>query len=212
MYVLELDQLLRSKYDTDIPSLVGIPAAMYEARQILKELGITGGFKVQFAKGGFYVIIKGYAGLRHVLDGVRYLPANPKVVGFGIGPVGAVRPAVRLTGVAFVLYVSIGVLKMLLEDDHDLADFLGRLGADLSKFAVSSLARGFVQVFATMFGLPYIFPLAIGIGVGLWVNMELNDLDDERLEKELADHIREYLNSPKALTQPWTPEPGPHVP
>jgi hypothetical protein len=78
--VFDLQELLESAYGKQTPTVVGAAAAIFEARKILKGLGIQGRYFTKDVGGKTHVIIKGRRGLRAQLSGTRYLASNPKMV------------------------------------------------------------------------------------------------------------------------------------
>lgn len=113
------------------------------ARPLLDETGLLGRCYTKTSNGKTYVILKGYAGLRDILNAPRYLATNPKVVGFGLGPVGGQAFLRRNLVSAIFVYGAIDTVEYILSDEQDAADFLGDLATSISIAALATAAGAF---------------------------------------------------------------------
>lgn len=170
----------------------------------MKKLGLWGRASIRVHKGKEYVVISGYAGLRKILTGTRYLATNPKVADLVIGTQRLARSAMNTNAWAIVLVVAVDVgealVDSILRDEAFLTQELGfKIAANVGKAALSGLA-GFVAsaLVAGIAGAPVVAPIAAGILVGLAVSYALNKVapTDKIVEamKKYRDGLKQRVN------------------
>lgn len=141
----------------------------------LKKLGITGKAYIKTYKGKQYVILKGYAGLRKILTGTRYLASNVKVVDLVIGTGRMAKSAVKSSALSVILVTADNVLKHVLEDKDLLSREFGfRMATDLTKSAVSAIIALAGGAALTALAAPVAVTIAGGIIIGLAVGLALD--------------------------------------
>ena len=163
------------------------------AARLVKDLGHIGG-RVRYATyaGRVHVIFKGYAGLRRILNGTKYLATNPKVVQMGVGRAGAVR-AIRGGAILTVVLVSaFRVFDYLMSDKQTLTYLLGSLAADFIKVGISAAAAvaAVGVTSATAVAAFAVGPLLVAIIVGALVGFALDMVDDRfAISAQLIDEM-----------------------
>lgn len=96
-----------------------------EASALFNEIGLKGGYYTKEINGKAYVILTGYPGLRKYLKGTKYLPQNPKVVKFGIGPVAQSAAKKVNFIISMTTYTGIDVVKYISGDGITLSEVTG---------------------------------------------------------------------------------------
>lgn len=151
------------------------------AAKLLREFGISAEMVIMREYAGKqYVIFKGYAGLRQVFKGTRYLATNPKVVRMAVGPKGIAKSVKGGFVVTVVLSVGIEVFDYFVRDTATLPQLLGTVTADLIKIGVSAIAAavaGLAVGSAAVLGSVAAAPLIAAIAVGVVTGMLLDRID-----------------------------------
>ncbi|WP_221793559.1 hypothetical protein [Oceanobacter mangrovi] len=153
--------------------------------RVASDLGILGRIQTKMVQGKQYVIIKGLAGRRSLIQGTRYLASNAKMVELALTKEGVNKSIVSGARITIYLVVPLNVVKYILDDEATLGLLVGETATDLVKIGigaiVSSLAvSGAIAVAASagvsMFALG---PLAIAVIVGLVAGAILNSIDKQ---------------------------------
>lgn len=166
--------------------------------RLARDLGPSESFYVKEYKGKLFLILKGNAKLRTVLNGTRYGVENAKIISMGLGYKGALE-SIRGGGILTAVLVSlVDVLTEVLSDHPSLTRLIGTLAVDVAKvaigaaasFAAVSLLYGAAAVGAT-FALG---PLAVAVIVGVAAGVVLDYLDDRfKLKERLTTMLRDLI-------------------
>lgn len=165
-----------------------------------KDLSKGGSFLSQYTlkvyNGQHYIAIKGYAGLRSVLTGTRYLAANTKVTSMGIGTLGAAKSI--KSGMVISIFLSIGfrAIEQFMNDEATWHLFVGGVASDVAKIAVaggaSMIAASMAGAGAATVGAIAVGPIFAAIVVGVAVGYALDYADDKYgFTDALVNAIRE---------------------
>ena len=141
------------------------------SKYVIKEMG-----------GKQYIIFKGYAGLRRLITGTRYLADNTKLASIGIGKMGALKSVKGGMVLSLFLCVGFRALEQLLNDQATWHDFVGGLAADLTKVAIAGAAGMIAACLvggAATVGTIAVGPLFAAVAVGVVVGLALDALDDK---------------------------------
>lgn len=146
---------------------------------IVKDLGFNGRVILKRVKNVDYVIIKGLAGQRDFLTGIRYLCTHPKIVQLAIGRVGlskTVRAGGRLS-----MYLTIGIeLLNLIFGDKEIRECGISIASDLVKIGVSTViaeAVGLAAAGSATIGAIAAGPIILTIVVGVMTAYALDYFD-----------------------------------
>ncbi|PQQ40459.1 hypothetical protein C6H65_15125 [Photorhabdus luminescens] len=148
--------------------------------------------------GNRYIKISGYAGVRKIITASRYKASNMKVISMGIGQKGLNSGIVK--GMKFSIFFSAAyrTIELMFKDEYTLADFLGNIAVDLAKTVVITFASWVIGIVLSSFlaaGASIIVVAGIIFGVGLFVTIGLNYLDDKYgISKKVIDLIKEVYN------------------
>ena len=187
---------------------------------LLSEMGVGGGFYVKTSDAGSsYVILQGYAGNRPNLTGTRYSIANPKIVNFGMGPLGQLSALKGNFVVSMALHTTIDIMG-LLNGKISLGELAGNLmwnsaSTGLSGLAAMAATSGLVAMGVTM-ALPGV---AAGIVVGVATSWALDALKNQALAsggivEMMNDTATNYLDgvlsadTPIVTENPSATDPG----
>ncbi len=120
-------------------------ADAYTLVHTLHALGVPGTrVYSKMHKGKEYLIIKGHAGLRNLLQGTRYLATNPQIIQMGLGAQGLKNVAKGGFILGLVVTAGIEVTEFILNDEKTLGDLVGSIGYEAVKSGVvAGLALGF---------------------------------------------------------------------
>jgi len=183
--VISAEDLARTLLDTDkfleagtwgaldVPGIIPLLRDTRSGAELLRELGLKGGYFTKEINGRTYVILRGYAGLRKVLSASRYLPTNPKVIAYGLTPAAQATGAAVSVIITIVALVPLEIMRYVM-DEQTLSQTFGEI---LSGIMVSALAS------AVTFGIVSLTALttapawmAVGgvIVVGMAVNVVLH--------------------------------------
>ncbi len=159
----------------------------------LKKLGITGKAVIREYNGKRYVIIKGYAGLRKILTGTRYLATHTKVVDLVIGTGNLAKSAIKSGALSIVLVTADNVVQFILEDKDLLSrEFAFTLTTNLTKAAISGIVGFLAAAGLAAMSAPVAVPIAGGILVGLVVSKGLDAIFPT---EEIVKVMEEYYQS-----------------
>jgi hypothetical protein len=96
--------------------------------------------KVQ--NGREYIIFKGRAGLRNLLQGTRYLASNPQILQLGLGVKGLQNVAKGGFILGLVVTAGIEITDFLFNDQKTLTQLVGSIGYEAVKSDAAGLAYG----------------------------------------------------------------------
>lgn len=147
--------------------------------KLMGDLGYAGTRAyIKYYGGKAHIILKGYPGLRNILNGTKYGMQNAKVIKMGLGKYGAVQSA-KAGGILTVIIVSIyRVADYFLTDSATLNQLIGTLATDVVKIGIATSASIAAATFAASSGIVIAFgPLVAVIVIGLAVTMLLDYAD-----------------------------------
>lgn len=203
----EFNDGLKEHHDTDAVSLVQLAQSGKQAAQQIKLLGVLGMAYVKTALDGKrYIIFKGYAGARPILNGTRYALENPKVSCFVVGGHELIKDGVKATRVAIIAFVAIDIVKEVQADHFCLSRLLVHVASDVLQAVVSTaigigvgVAAGAVVVALGAAAAPVVIVYAITVGVGFYASMKLSEWDREyRLTERLVEAATAWEEKMKA--------------
>ena len=155
------------------------------------------------ANGQRYIVIKGFAGLRKVLTGTRYLVGNPTVVRMGLGQVGA-NSAILKGGV--ITIVALGAFRCIdyfLTDQATLGYLVGSLATDVVKLGIT-MAGSWVGASIMASAGFAIGPLAAVVFVGFIVGWGLGKIDERfNVTQQLVDTLDVQFEKIQSKAQSW---------
>ena len=153
--------------------------------KLMADLGYAGTKTyIKYYNGKAHFILKGYPGLRNILNGTKYGVQNAKVIKMGLGKYGAVQAA-KQGGILTIFLVSAyRVMDFFLTDSATLNQLVGTLATDIVKIGLATgasiLAASATASVAASTGILIAFgPLAAAIIVGVVANMLLEHLDEK---------------------------------
>ncbi|TVO32301.1 PAAR domain-containing protein [Vibrio algivorus] len=158
---------------------------------IIAQLGSLGikGTVYRNHKGTELIKLTGYSGIRKILNAPVFGLKNPKVVDLGIGKYGLKNSIISGARVTFYFVAAYRVLDFILNDETELAGFLGGLATDVVKIGISSTVAWGAGAMVSM--TPFIIgPLVAVVIVGTGTSMILNMLDEKY---HLTDKVVEYI-------------------
>lgn len=171
--------------------------------RLLRDFRGLGRYVEKSYNGMNYIIFKGYAGLRFVFTGTRYLADNPKIVSMGIGRLGVRSSVMAGAKLTVALVGAVRIAEYLLRDEATLGRLIGSLATDVVKigaasaigYAVGALVAGAGVVSTGFVSGPLIACLIAGGVAGL----KLDDLDSEygiteKLVAQMESAIESALN------------------
>ena len=142
-------------------------------------------------KGKTYIKITGYPGMRRILEGTRYAVDHPQMLEMGIGIRGLGNALIK--GTRFCIFASMAwrVIELIFKSDYDLVDFLVDITMDAAKAVVASVVIGVIAGALTLWSVPIIIIAGIVIIAGIYLNINLNELDDmQGLSVSLKEKLR----------------------
>ena len=165
--------------------------------KLMGDLGFAGTKTyIKYYGGKAHFILKGYPGLRNILNGTRSGVQNAKVIQMGLGKYGAIQAA-KGGGILTIVLVSVyRVIDYFLTDSATLNQLIGTLATDIVKVGIATSASIAAASFIASSGIVIAFgPLVAVVVIGLGVTMLL-DYADKKLgitEKVIAalDEISE---------------------
>ena len=163
--------------------------------KLLADLGYAGTKAyVKYYGGKPHIILKGYPGLRKILNASKYGVQNAKVVKMGLGKHGALNAAKGGGLLTIILVSTYRVIDFFLNDATTLNQLIGTLATDVIKVGIvtgASIATATgVAALGTAFSagaatgvvaglIVAIGPLAAVIVVGIGVSFALSYIDDK---------------------------------
>lgn len=142
-------------------------------------------------KGKTYIKITGYPGMRRILEGTRYAVDHPQMLEMGIGIRGLGNALIK--GTRFCIFASMAwrIIELIFKSDYDLVDFLVDITMDAAKAVVASVVIGGIAGALTLWSVPIIIIAGIVIIAGIYLNINLNELDDmQGLSVSLKEKLR----------------------
>lgn len=152
--------------------------------KLMGDLGFAGTKTyIKYYGGKAHFILKGYPGLRSILNGTRYGIQNAKVIQMGLGKYGAIQAAKGGGILTIVLVSTYRVIDYFLTDSATLNQLIGTLAVDVVKVGMvtgaSILAASSVASLTVSTGILIAFgPLAAAIVIGIGVTMLLEIVDE----------------------------------
>jgi hypothetical protein len=151
--------------------------------------------EVRHYGGRAHIILKGYAGRRDILTGVRYSATHPKVLSMGLGRVAAEHAARQGGILTIILLTAYRVVDHFLTDTSTLTQLIGTLASDVVKVGLtvaSALSLSSLTGSLTIVGTYAIGPLAVVILAGFVTTLVLDSIDrhwrlTDRLIEAVAD-------------------------
>lgn len=142
-------------------------------------------------EGKTYIIFKGYAGIRQILTGTRYLANNAKIIQLGLGQKG-INNVVKSGAVLSIFVISgMRAADYLLRDKATMAELIGGIGVDVAKLGVSTAAAWTAgTVTGVVFSGFTLGPLIAVVVVGVLVSLKL---DAEDKHYKIEDKVVEFL-------------------
>ena len=158
--------------------------------KLLADLGYAGArAHVKYYGGKPHIILKGYPGLRKILNATKYGVQNAKVVKMGLGKHGGINAAKSGGILTIVLVTAFRVVDYFLRDDATLSQLFGALATDIVKVGIVTGASVAAAAGVSMYGagaaagtvagmVVAIGPLVAVIAVGLLVSVLVAHLDE----------------------------------
>ncbi|MBF4180173.1 hypothetical protein [Lelliottia nimipressuralis] len=129
-------------------------------------------------QGQTYIKITGYPGLRRILKGTRYGARNVQMIELAIGKRGFFGAIVGGIKCCILFSLAWRGVELIFKSDYTLNDFLVDVPMDIVKTIVGGAVIGFVGGVAMLFTSAVIVGPGAIILLGLFLNAELNSLDD----------------------------------
>ncbi|PIF38114.1 hypothetical protein CLV01_3099 [Delftia sp. 60] len=169
----------------------------YLITKTLIALGLAGARSyIKTTATGTYIIITGYAGLRRqLLQGTRFLAANPRMVQMGLGIRGLQNVAKGGFLLSLVVGAGIETLDFIFNDEKTMHDLVGGIGVEAVKAGLGTLAGIAAATITTGMTTVAVMPLfAMAVAV-LITSFALNQADTYWRVKE------NVVNAMKALPE-----------
>jgi len=151
--------------------------------KLLKDLGSWGAQAYVKQYGGkSYIILKGYSGLRTILNASRYGIKNPKVLQMGLGKLGAIKSAKGGGILTVVAVAAIRIIDFFLNDKATLYQLIGTLATDVVKIAAATGASMLAATWVAGAAATATFalgPLVAVLFVGFFTAAALDWLDNK---------------------------------
>lgn len=144
--------------------------------RLLRDFGLLGGVRETTYAGRRYIVFKGYAGLRTLFLGTRYLNNNPQVVAMGIGRLGVREATLAGARLTVVLMGAYRILEYLFNDERTLSYLIGSLATDVVKIGVASVAGYVTGMILVSTGF-VAGPLIAAVFVGAYAAFRLENFD-----------------------------------
>lgn len=149
--------------------------------------------------GTAYIKISGYAGLRRIIKGTRYLFNNAQMLEFGIGFKGMMDKTIK--GMKYNIWFSAGfhALQLIFDSEYDFADFFSDMPMDVAKLIVNSGVLCGTAWAMTALHAPVILAGGIIIGMAIGTVIMLEWLDSDKvfgtsafLKKAIKEGMESY--------------------
>lgn len=165
----------------------------YLITKTLIALGLAGARSyIKTTATGTYIIITGYAGLRRqLLQGTRFLAANPRMVQMGLGIRGLQNVAKGGFLLSLVVGAGIETLDFIFNDEKTMHDLVGGIGVEAVKAGLATMVGlGLGIKLATATSLA-ILPLAAVAVAVLVTGIILNQIDDDlKIKQRVINMLR----------------------
>lgn len=178
-----LKQILKDQI-TPTGVLGNIPnvAAGVTILEMISILGLKGEVYHKTLGNKTYVILKGYAKDRNILNGTRYLNTHPEIVRFGLAKV--TKTDLFKQGFKSSLWVygsikAVEATQLCLQEDGLDPSFFAKFGADIPKLAITSLVTAAVGGAVVAASLPVAVGAGIVLVVGIGTGIALEILDQK---------------------------------
>ena len=207
LYVIEVNNEMALVSGIDLTSAVAAGIDSAEAVRVTRTIGMTGRGYLKTTNGKLYLILKGNPGARPVLNGTRYLAANPLVAKLVVSARTLGKSAARATGLAVVAYAGLRVAEHLLsQNDPSLTRLLGNIGADVLKFGIGAgagyLAGLAVGALTTVIAGPLIAAVIVGVGVSILLDRADRKYSlTETMIRAIEDVVDSYENPIRTLAR-----------
>ncbi|EKT1260943.1 hypothetical protein QEA29_003866 [Salmonella enterica] len=162
--------------------------------------------------GTSYIKITGYAGLRRILKGTRYIFTNPQLMELGIGRKGVLGKAQKGIKLNIWFSAAFHALQFLFDSEYDFVDFFVDIPMDVAKLIVTNLVVSAVAGFLTFVGTPVILAGLLIIAAAVvtvvileWLDGEVFHISDsfkKIIREGLALHSQQLMHDVKTLP-PW---------
>lgn len=140
--------------------------------QIWKVKAIT-----YIVNGKTYIKITGYAGLRRIFSGVRYLLDHPQMIRFGIGKESIVKGIVSGTKYNIILSGCTHILEFIFRSEYDIVVLFVDISMDIAKIIVTEIVFRVIAGIIAYTGAPVILTAFAIIVIGVMIAWTLNELD-----------------------------------
>jgi hypothetical protein len=193
LLVLEWKDWLSFVSSVGLNSAAPINDILENLAPALLKLGLKGKAAIKVINGNQYVVIAGYAGLRKILTGTKYLPSNVKVADLVIGTAKLAKSAVKTTALSIVLVGAADVLEAVLDDKDWLSTEVElTVLSDMTKQTIGAVAGYVAAALLSVAGAPVCVPIAAGIVIALAVS---SALDSYYPRTKLVEGIRDYYDN-----------------
>lgn len=153
----------------------------YLITKTLIALGLAGAHSyVKTTATGTYIIITGYAGLRRqLLQGTRFLAANPRMVQMGLGIRGLQNVAKGGFLLSLVVGTGIETLDFIFNDEKTMHDLVGGIGVEAVKAGLATMIAISAGALTASVTTLVIFPLG-AMALAIFATGALLNYTDQR--------------------------------
>lgn len=148
---------------------------------------------IKYSHNGIdYIKITGYPAMRRILNGTRYSLRNPQILEMAIGMRGLAGSIIKGTKFCICCSLAWRAVELIFKSDYHIVDFLVDVTMDVAKAIVAGVVILVVGGFLTLATAPVVFSISLVIGIGILLNIQLNNLDDEF---HLSANLKEKLHN-----------------
>ncbi len=153
----------------------------YLITKTLIALGLAGARSyIKTTATGTYIIITGYAGLRRqLLQGTRFLAANPRMVQMGLGIRGLQNVAKGGFLLSLVVGTGIETLDFIFNDEKTMHDLVGGIGVEAVKAGLATMIAISAGALTASVTTLVIFPLG-AMALAIFATGALLNYTDQR--------------------------------
>lgn len=153
----------------------------YLITKTLIALGLAGARSyIKTTATGTYIIITGYAGLRRqLLQGTRFLAANPRMVQMGLGIRGLQNVAKGGFLLSLVVGTGIETLDFIFNDEKTMHDLVGGIGVEAVKAGLATMIAISAGALTSSVTTLVIFPLG-AMALAIFATGALLNYTDQR--------------------------------
>lgn len=153
----------------------------YLITKTLIALGLAGARSyIKTTATGTYIIITGYAGLRRqLLQGTRFLAANPRMVQMGLGIRGLQNVAKGGFLLSLVVGAGIETLDFIFNDEKTMHDLVGGIGVEAVKAGLATMIAISAGALTASVTTLVIFPLG-AMALAIFATGALLNYTDQR--------------------------------